>query len=85
MIVLTTIFWIIVGIIALYITILVCAFIYNGYLLVTGKMSKEGLDYKVRLNKEKQKAEKAKKIMEKKKRKAKCAGTRPRHAYPVGM
>ena len=85
MIVLTTIFWIIIGIIALYITILVCAFIYNGYLLATGKMSKEELDYKVQLNKEKQKAEKSKKIMEKKKRKAKCAGTRPRHAYPVGM
>ena len=66
MIVLTTIFWIIVGIIALYITILVCAFIYNGYLLVTGKMSKEELDYKVRLNKEKQKAEKAKMAKNKK-------------------
>ena len=51
MIVLTTIFWIIIGIIALYITILVVAFIYNGYLLATGKMSKEELNYKVQLNK----------------------------------
>ena len=54
MIVLTTIFWIIVGIIALYITIFVVAFIYNGYLLATGKMTKEELNYKVQLNKEKQ-------------------------------
>ena len=85
MIVITTIFWIIIGIIALCLTVFVVAFIYNGYLLATGKMSKEELNDKVQLNKEKQKAEKAKKIMEKKKRKAKCAGTRPRHAYPVGM
>ena len=70
MIVLTTIFWIIIGIIALYVTILVCAFIYNGYLLATGKMTKEELNYKVQLNKEKQKAEKAKKLMEKKRKKA---------------
>lgn len=61
MIVITTIFWIIVGIIALYITIFVVAFIYNGYLLATGKMSKEELDYKVQLNKEKRKEEKKKK------------------------
>ena len=70
MIVLTTIFWIIIGIIALYIIILVCAFIYNVYLLATGKMTKEELNYKVQLNKEKQKAEKAKKLMEKKRKKA---------------
>ena len=44
--------------------------IYNIYLLATGKMSKEELNYKVQLNIEKQKAEKAKKIMEKKKRRA---------------
>ena len=68
MIVLTTIFWIIVGIIALYITILVVAFIYNGYLLATGKMSKEELNYKVQLNKEKQKEEKARKKEEKKRK-----------------
>ena len=85
MIVLTTIFWIIVGIIALYLTIFVVAFIYNGYLLATGKMTKEELNYKVQLNKEKQKEEKAKKIMEKKRKKAKSESTRPRHAYPPGM
>ena len=66
MVVLKSIFWIIVGIIALYITIFVVAFIYNGYLLDTGKMSKEELDYKVQLNKEKQKAEKAKMAKNKK-------------------
>ena len=70
MIVLITIFWIIVGIIALYITIFVVAFIYNGYLLASGKMTKEELNYKVQINKEKQKKEKAKKIMEKKRKKA---------------
>ena len=68
MIVLTTIFWIIIGIIALYITIFVVAFIYNGYLLATGKMSKEELNYKVQLNKEKQKEEKARKKEEKKRK-----------------
>ena len=68
MIVITTIFWIIVGIIALYITIFVVAFIYNGYLLATGKMSKEELNYKVQLNKEKQKEEKARKKEEKKRK-----------------
>ena len=68
--VITTIFWIIVGIIALCLTIFVVAFIYNGYLLATGKMTKEELSYKVQLNKEKQKEEKAKKIMEKKRKKA---------------
>ena len=67
MIVLTTIFWIIIGIIALYIIILVCAFIYNVYLLATGKMSKEELDYKVQLNKEKQRIEKINKKNRKKK------------------
>ena len=67
MIVLTTIFWIIIGIIALYITILVCAFIYNGYLLATGKMTKEELNYKVQLNKEKQRIEKINKKNRKKK------------------
>ena len=67
MIVITTIFWIIVGIIALYITILVCAFIYNVYLLATGKMSKEELNYKVQLNKEKQRIEKINKKNRKKK------------------
>lgn len=71
MIVITTIFWIIVGIIALYITIFVVAFIYNGYLLASGKMSKEELNYKVQLNKEKQKEEKAKMAMNKKKYKYK--------------
>ena len=70
MIVITTIFWIIIGIIALCLTVFVVAFIYNGYLLATGKMSKEELNYKVQLNKEKQKAEKAKKLMEKKRKKA---------------
>ena len=70
MIILKTIFWIVVGIIVLYLTIPVVAFIYNICLLATGKMSKEELNYKVQLNKEKQKAEKAKKIMEKKKRRA---------------
>ena len=70
MIVITTIFWIIVGIIALYITIFVVAFIYNGYLLASGKMSKEELSYKVQLDKEKQKREKTKKLMEKKRKKA---------------
>ena len=70
MIVITTIFWIIVGIIALYITILVIAFIYNVYLLASGKMTKEELNYKVQLNKEKQKKEKAKKVMEKERKKA---------------
>lgn len=70
MIVITTIFWIIVGIIALYLTIFVIAFIYNGYLLASSKMTKEELNYKVQLNKEKQKEEKAKKIMEKKRKKA---------------
>ncbi|MBR4962329.1 MAG: hypothetical protein IKY54_00325 [Muribaculaceae bacterium] len=70
MIVITTIFWIIVGIIALYITIFVVAFIYNGYLLASGKMSKEELNYKVQLDKEKQKREKTKKLMEKKRKKA---------------
>ena len=68
MIVITTIFWIIVGIIALYITIFVVAFINNGYLLASGKMSKEELDYKVQLNKEKQNAEKARKKEEKKRK-----------------
>ena len=67
MIVLTTIFWIIVGIIALYITIFVVAFIYNGYLLASGKMSKEELDYKVQQNKEKQRIEKINKKNRKKK------------------
>ena len=67
MIVITTIFWIIVGIIALYITIFVVAFIYNGYLLATGKMSKEELNYKVQLNKEKQRIEKINKKNRKKK------------------
>ena len=67
MIVLTTIFWIIVGIIALYITILVCAFIYNVYLLASGKMTKEELNYKVQLNKEKQRIEKINKKNRKKK------------------
>ena len=61
MIVLTTIFWIIVGIIALYITILVCAFIYNVYLLATGKMSKEELADKVAYNENKEKERKHKK------------------------
>ena len=70
MIVIRTIFWIIVGIIALYITILVIAFFYNIYLLASGKMTKEELNYKVQINKEKQKKEKAKKIMEKKRKKA---------------
>ena len=70
MIVITTIFWIIVGVIALCLTVFVVAFIYNGYLLATGKMTKEELNYKVQLNKEKQKAEKAKKLMEKKRKKA---------------
>ena len=68
MIVITTIFWIIVGIIALYITIFVVAFIYNGYLLATDKMSKEELNHKVQLNKEKQKEEKARKKEEKKRK-----------------
>ena len=67
MIVITTIFWIIVGIIALYITILVCAFIYNVYLLASGKMTKEELNYKVQLNKEKQRIEKINKKNRKKK------------------
>ena len=67
MIVITTIFWIIVGIIALYITIFVVAFIYNGYLLASGKMSKEELNYKVQLNKEKQRIEKINKKNRKKK------------------
>ena len=58
MIVLTTIFWIIIGVIALLLTIFVVVFIYNGYLLATGKMSKEELNYKVQLNKEKHKIEK---------------------------
>lgn len=70
MIVITTIFWIIVGIIALYITILVIAFIYNIYLLSSGKMTKDELNDKVQINKEKQKKEKAKKIMDKKRKKA---------------
>ena len=68
--VITTIFWIIVGIIALCLTIFVVAFIYNSYLITSGKMTKEELNYKVQLNKEKQKEEKAKKIMEKKRKKA---------------
>ena len=59
MIVITTIFWIIVGIIALYITILVIAFFYNVYLLASGKMTKEELNYKVQINKEKHRIEKA--------------------------
>ena len=58
MIIITTIFWIIVGIIVLYITIFVVAFIYNGYLLASGKMSKEELNNKVQLNKDKHKIEK---------------------------
>ena len=70
MIVITTIFWIIVGIIALCLTILVIAFIYNIYLLSSGKMSKEELNYKVQINKEKQKEEKTKKLMDKKRKKA---------------
>ena len=70
MIVITTIFWIIVGIIALCLTVFVVTFIYNGYLLATGKMSKEELNYKVQLDKEKQKREKTKKLMEKKRKKA---------------
>ena len=70
MIVITTIFWIIVGIIALCLTVFVVAFIYNGYLLATGKMTKEELNYKVQLDKEKQKREKTKKLMEKKRKKA---------------
>ena len=70
MIVITTIFWIIVGVIALCLTVFVVAFIYNGYLLATGKMSKEELNYKVQLDKEKQKREKTKKLMEKKRKKA---------------
>ena len=61
MIVITTIFWVIVGIIALYITILVCAFIYNVYLLATGKMSKEELADKVAYNENKEKERKLKK------------------------
>ena len=85
MIVITTIFWIIVGIIALCLTIFVVAFIYNSYLITSGKMTKEELNYKVQINKEKQKKEKAKKIMEKKRKKAKPESTRPRHAYPPGM
>lgn len=52
------------------ITIFVVAFIYNGYLLASGKMSKEELNYKVQLDKEKQKREKTKKLMEKKRKKA---------------
>ena len=70
MIVITTIFWIIIGIIALCLIVFVVAFIYNGYLLATGKMSKEELNYKVQLDKEKQKREKTKKLMEKKRKKA---------------
>ena len=65
MIVLTTIFWIIIGIIALYITILVVAFIYNGYLLATGKMSKEELADKVAYNENKEKERKHKKKTQK--------------------
>ena len=68
MIVITTIFWIIIGIIELCLTVFVVAFIYNGYLLATGKMSKEELNYKVQLNKEKQKEEKARKKEEKKRK-----------------
>ncbi|MBP3354437.1 MAG: hypothetical protein J6L02_07300 [Bacteroidales bacterium] len=51
MIVITTIFWIIVGVMVLYLTIFVIAFIYNGYLLATGKMSREELANKVAYNK----------------------------------
>ena len=65
MIVLTTIFWIIVGIIALYITIFVGAFIYNGYLLASGKMSKEELADKVAYNENKEKERKLKKTPKK--------------------
>lgn len=70
MIIITTIFLIIVGIIALYITILVIAFFYNVYLIASGKMTKEELNYKVQLNKEKQKEKRAKKVMEKVRKKA---------------
>ena len=58
MIVITTIFWIIVGIIALCLTIFFVAFIYNTYLLTSGKMTKDELNDKVQLNKEKHKIEK---------------------------
>ena len=61
MIVITTIFWIIVGVIALCLTIFVVAFIYNGYLLATGKMSKEELADKVVYNENKEKERKHKK------------------------
>lgn len=61
MIVITTIFWIIVGIIALCLTFFVVAFIYNSYLLTSGKMTKDELNYEVQLNKEKRKEEKKKK------------------------
>jgi hypothetical protein len=59
MMVITTIFWIIAGIIALCLTIFVIAFIYNSYLISSGKMTKEELNYKVQLNKEKQKGGKS--------------------------
>ena len=55
MMVITTIFWIIAGIIALCLTIFVIAFFYNTYLLTSGKMTKDELNDKVQLNKEKQK------------------------------
>ena len=65
MIVITTIFWIIIGIIALCLTVFVVAFIYNGYLLATGKMSKEELADKVAYNENKEKERKHKKTPQK--------------------
>lgn len=67
MIVITTIFWIIVGIMLLCLTIFVVAFIYNTYLLTSGKMTKDELNDKVQLNKEKRRIEKINKKRRKKK------------------
>ena len=59
--ILTIMYWVILSIIALYITIFVVTFIYNGYLLISGKMTREELNYKVHLHKEKQKLEQSNK------------------------
>ena len=86
MIVITTIFWIIVGIIALCLTIFVVAFIYNTYLLTSGKMTKDELNDKVQLNKEKRRIEKInKKRMEKAKAKNRNLGSEAREAIIPGI